>query len=219
MANTSSSHDSPSKRPPNGKHEAAAKRSSNGKRLNAEKSSANGKHSPDAKALPNGKHSAQGKSAGSADAALPARDLLAALRALRRGDFSVRLPESFGGLDGQIVATLNEIAQQADELERDAREVFVAVGSEGRTKLRIKRAGMLGGWRHYADDANAALDRLTSHTRNMATVANAVVHGDFSRRVDEEGEDGALAGEFLRHARAMNGMLDQLSSLSGEITR
>jgi HAMP domain-containing protein len=185
MANSSSSHDTTSKRPPNGKHQTASKRTSNGK--------------------------------STSEASLPARELLAALRSLRRGDFSVRLPELYGGIDGQIVATLNEIAQTADELERDAREAFVAVANEGRTKVRLKRAGLVGGWRRYADDANAALDRLTSHMRSMAAVANAVVHGDFSRRVDEQSEDGALAGEFLRHAHAINGMVDQLSSLSGEI--
>jgi HAMP domain-containing protein/CheY-like chemotaxis protein len=189
MAHSPSSHDAASKRAPNGKHEATIKRSSNG------------------------------KPAAASEASLPARELLAALRALRRGDFSVRLPELYGGTDGQIVATLNEIAQTAAELERDAREAFVAVANEGRTKVRLKRTGLMGSWRRYADDANAALDRLTSHMRSMAAVANAVVHGDFSRRVDEDGEDGALAGEFLRHAHAINGMVDQLSSLSGEITR
>src|SRR5688572_2986001 len=181
-------------------------------------------HDAASKRAPNGKHDATTKrtsngKAATSEASLPARELLAALRALRRGDFSVRLPELYGGIDGQIVATLNEITQTADELERDAREAFVAVANEGRTKVRLKRAGLVGGWRRYADDANAALDRLTSHMRSMAAVANAVVHGDFSRRVDEQSEDGALAGEFLRHAHAINGMVDQLSSLSGEITR
>jgi HAMP domain-containing protein/CheY-like chemotaxis protein len=176
------------------------KRVANGKQDSASRRSANGKHAP----LPAG---------------LSQRDLLGALRAIRRGDFSVRLPEHHTGLDAQIVATLNEIAQTADELERDAKDVFSAIGNEGRTKVRLKRASLNGGWRRFADDANAALDRLTSHMRSMAAVVNAVVHGDFSRRVDEEGEDGALAGEFLRHAHAINGMVDQLSSLSGEITR
>jgi HAMP domain-containing protein/CheY-like chemotaxis protein len=190
MANTQSGRETPPRRLANGKQEAPSKRSTNGKHQNL--------------AEPSG---------------LSQRDLLAALRALRRGDFSVRLSEQYSGLDAQIVATLNEIAQTADELERDAKDVFSAVGNEGRTKVRLKRAGMTGGWRCYTDDANAALDRLTSHMRSMAAVVNAVVHGDFSRRVDEEGEDGALAGEFLRHAHAINGMVDQLSSLSGEITR
>jgi HAMP domain-containing protein/CheY-like chemotaxis protein len=165
------------------------------------------------------KRASNGKEPHGEAAALSQRELLAALRGLRRGDFGVRLPEHHTGVDAQIVATFNEIAQQADELQRDARDAFSAVGKEGRTKVRLKRAGMTGGWRAYADDANAALDRLTSHMRNISAVVNAVVHGDFSRRVDEEGEDGALAGEFLRHAHAINGMVEQLSSLSGEITR
>jgi CheY-like chemotaxis protein/HAMP domain-containing protein len=141
------------------------------------------------------------------------------LRALRRGDFSVRLPERYSGIEAQIAGTLNEILQGAEELERDAKNVFAAVGNEGRTKVRLKRSTLAGGWRRYSDDANAALDRLASHMRNTAAVVNAVVQGDFSQRVDEDGEDGALAGEFLRHARGINGMVDQLSSLSGEITR
>jgi HAMP domain-containing protein/CheY-like chemotaxis protein/signal transduction histidine kinase len=190
MANTQTGREAPPRRLANGKHDAPSKRSTNGKQQSV--------------AEPSG---------------LSQRDLLAALRALRRGDFSVRLSEQYSGLDAQIVATLNEIAQTADELERDAKDVFSAVSNEGRTKVRLKRAGMTGGWRRFTDDANAALDRLTSHMRNMAAVVNAVVHGDFSRRVDEEGEEGALAGEFLRHAHAINGMVDQLSSLSGEITR
>jgi HAMP domain-containing protein/CheY-like chemotaxis protein len=179
-------------------------------------------HEAPSKRLDNGKaapsrRAANGKSA--EPTPLSQRDLLSALRALRRGDFSVRLPEHYTGIDAQIVATLNEITQTADELERDAKETFDAVANAGRTKVRLKRAGMTGGWRRYVDDANAALDRLTSHMRNMAAVVNAVVHGDFTRRVDEDGEEGALAGEFLRHAHAINGMVDQLSSLSGEITR
>lgn len=195
MANTPSGHDAAAKRLANGKTEASSKRAVNGKR------------------------SANGSPAHAEPTVLSQRDLLAALRALRRGDFSVRLSEQYSGLDAQIVATVNEIAQTADELERDAKDVFSAVGNEGRTKVRLKRAGMTGGWRRYTDDANSALERLTSHMRSMAAVVNAVVQGDFSRRVDEAGEDGALAGEFLRHAHSINGMVDQLSSLSGEITR
>src|SRR5690606_18834932 len=134
---------------------------------------ANGKHEPASKRSSNGKHPG-------AEPGLSQRELLAALRALRRGDFSVRLPEQYDGVDGQIVSTLNEIAQTADELQRDARDAFSAVANEGRSKVRLKRAGLSGGWRRYADDANATLERLTSHMSNMAAVANAVVHGDFT---------------------------------------
>jgi CheY-like chemotaxis protein/HAMP domain-containing protein len=180
---------------------------------------------------PNGTQSAgtahrrttNGKSGKSAAAPQPEglseRELLGALRALRRGELNVRLPERGSGLSAQIASAFNDIAQTAELLQQDAHEAFLAVANEGRTKVRLKRAGLAGGWRSYADDANDALDRLTSHAREVAVVVNAVVQGDFSQRLHEESEHGALRGEFLRHARAVNGMVDQLSSLSSEITR
>ena len=37
------------------------------------------------------------------------RQLVSALRALRRGDFTVRLPEEVDGVDGEIATLFNEI--------------------------------------------------------------------------------------------------------------
>ena len=37
------------------------------------------------------------------------RQLVSALRALRRGDFSVRLPEEVDGVDGEIASLFNEV--------------------------------------------------------------------------------------------------------------
>ena len=174
------------------------------------------------KQLANGKRASKrpenGKSASTSEG-LSQRQLLAALRALRRGDFSARLPEQYAGIDGQIAATINQIAMTAEQLGRDASQAFGAVAREGHTKARLPHAGLTGGWRAYVDDANGALERLTSHMRGMVAVMSALVSGDFSRRFDEQGEDGALTGEYLRHARVVNALADQLSTLSAEITR
>jgi len=48
------------------------------------------------------------------------RQLLAALRAFRRGDFSVRLPRDLDGIDGEIAETFNEVVDLA---ERKAKEI------------------------------------------------------------------------------------------------
>ena len=147
------------------------------------------------------------------------RELLGAMRALRRGEFAVRLPDNYSGTEGQIAAAFNEVAQTAEQLVRESRDVFGGIASEGRTKLRLKRAGLNGGWRDYVDSANAALDRLVAHSREVTTVVSAVGQGDFTSRVLEDSENGPLRGEFLRQARALNGVLEQLSTLSQEITR
>jgi CheY-like chemotaxis protein/HAMP domain-containing protein/signal transduction histidine kinase len=178
--------------------EAATKQLANGKRPKAR--AENGKSQPPAESLPQ-------------------RELLAALRAVRRGDFSVRLPEQYTGIDGQIAAAVNQIAMTAEQVGRDASQAFRAIAREGHTKARLPHAGLTGGWRTYVDEANMALDRLTGHMRRMLVVLSAVGSGDFSRRLDEDGEDGVLTGELLRQARVVNAIVDQLSTLGAEVTR
>ena len=112
------------------------------------------------KALTNGKSH-------HAEARLTERELLGALRALRRGEFNVRLPDHYTGLEGQLAAAVNDIAQMAEQLGRDANDVFRGVANEGRTKLRLKRAGLTGGWRDYADGANAASAQSSTMRRNQ----------------------------------------------------
>ena len=54
-----------------------------------------------------------GKSArqqgGGGGESLPKRQLLAALRGLKRGEFDLRLPDDLGGIDGQICEAFNEV--------------------------------------------------------------------------------------------------------------
>lgn len=46
---------------------------------------------------------------------LDARQLVNALVALRRGDFSVRLPSDLVGMNGKIADTLNDIIENSDK--------------------------------------------------------------------------------------------------------
>src|SRR2546430_5106133 len=58
---------------------------------------------------------------------LDAKQLLSALVAVQRGDFSVRLPDDWTGIAGKIADTFNEIAgtnlRMTQELERIGRVV------------------------------------------------------------------------------------------------
>jgi hypothetical protein len=67
--------------------------------------------------------------------------LLRVLQAVRDGDFSVRLPGDWTGLEGKIADTVNEIvksnARMASELER----VGKVVGKQGKTRQRVKFGG------------------------------------------------------------------------------
>jgi HAMP domain-containing protein len=53
----------------------------------------------------------------------------------------------------------------------------------------------------------------------MARVVAAVSRGDLSERIDEHGADAPLRGDFLKHARAVNTMVEQLGRFGSEVTR
>ena len=63
--------------------------------------------------------------------------LLTALQAVRNGDFTVRLPGDWNGVEGKIADTFNDIvaanARMAGELER----VGTVVGKQGNTRQRV----------------------------------------------------------------------------------
>ncbi len=150
---------------------------------------------------------------------LTQRAILAGLRALKRGEFSVRLPDELTGVAGQICETFNQLAQQQEAMEREFEALRVAVGREGRTRRRMRPNGATGGWGRYVSSVNDLLDDLTSHTDDMARVVTAVSRGDLTQRIDEHGVEVPLQGDFLKHARAVNGMVDQLSVFGSEVTR
>jgi HAMP domain-containing protein/signal transduction histidine kinase/CheY-like chemotaxis protein len=147
------------------------------------------------------------------------RTLLAALRAFKRGELKVRLPDSLDGLDGQICTVFNEIAAATEQLGAENSDLAAAVCEHGRTGRRLRKNGLRGGWGRFVDDSNQILDGLTAHMAEINRVVTAVSHGDLRQRMDEDGSDFAVRGQFLRDARAINGMVANLGELNSELTR
>src|SRR5690242_13359219 len=100
---------------------------------------------PRARSNGNGKHDVE---------ALNRRNLLAAMRAFRRGDFDVRLPDDLEGIDGQICQAFNDVVVLAASLGEEATELRKVVGVEGRTKKRMRAGGARGGWGLYVRSVN-----------------------------------------------------------------
>ena len=78
------------------------------------------------------------------------RELLAALRAFKRGNFDIKLREDLTGVDGQIVETFNELVSMVKAIREESHEVCQAVGKEGQAMKRMRRFGTTGGVRHRA---------------------------------------------------------------------
>ncbi len=150
---------------------------------------------------------------------LDKRQLANALSSLRKGDFSVRMPTGLGGLDGQIADEFNELVEinqrLADELER----ISQAVGKQGQISQRASIGKVTGAWQEAVASVNSLINDLVHPTSEMARVIGAVAKGDLSQSVALEIQGRPLEGEFLRIARTVNTMVDQLSSFASEVTR
>ena len=98
--------------------------------------------------------------------------LLQALQRMRDGDFSVRLPGDWTGLEGKVADTFNEIvasnARMAEELER----VGLIVGKEGKTRRRAKFDRQPGAWGEMETSVNTLIDDLLWPTSEVTRVVS-----------------------------------------------
>src|SRR6476646_9418626 len=85
------------------------------------------------------------------------RQILTALVAFRDGDFSVRLPADWGGIDGSIADAFNQTIAQEDRIAREISRVSVMVGKEGRLKQRVALPAATGEWRANAQSINTLI--------------------------------------------------------------
>ncbi len=147
------------------------------------------------------------------------KELLMALGALKKGDFSVRLPVDLPGLSGKVADTFNEVVEMNERWARELERVSRVVGREGRIAQRADVGFATGSWQTQVDSVNALIDDLVYPTRETARVIGAVAKGDLSQTMALEIEGRDIAGEFLRSARIVNTMVNQLSSFASEVTR
>src|SRR5579884_3117384 len=92
--------------------------------------------------------------------ALDLHAVLAALQAMRDGDFSVRLPGDWTGLDGKIADTFNEIVASNQQMAQELHRVGHVVGKEGRTRERTRFHKPKGAWGEMEVAVNTLIDDL-----------------------------------------------------------
>jgi HAMP domain-containing protein/CheY-like chemotaxis protein/signal transduction histidine kinase len=147
------------------------------------------------------------------------RHILAALRAFKRGEFTVKLRDDLAGVDGQIAETFNEIVDMVRTIRDEASDVSGAVGKQGQAAKRMRRFNLSGGWAEYVAAVNEVINDLTGHANEIARVVTAVARGDLEETMELDGAEGPRRGEFLRHARIVNGMVARLAQFGSEVTR
>src|SRR5688572_32272137 len=113
--------------------------------------------------------------------ALP--ELLAALRRMRSGDFSVRMPGSETGILGKIADTFNEIVAANEMMARQLDRVGQVVGREGKTRERVRLGISTGAWGEMETSVNELIDDLLWPIGEVTRVIAAVAQGDLLQSV------------------------------------
>jgi len=131
----------------------------------------------------------------------------------------VRLPVDWSGTDGGIAEAFNQALAREDRIAREVTRLSVTVGKEGRLKQRMTVPGAMGQWAANVDSLNTLLDDLVRPTADVARTIGAVAKGDLGQSMELEVDGRPLKGEFLRSAKLVNTMIEQLSVFTSEVTR
>ena len=147
------------------------------------------------------------------------RQVLAALLAFSDGDFTTSLPTEWSGTDGRIAEAFNHTIGNAARITAEAARLSSTVGKEGRLSQRMSSPGAAGSWATQVDSLNTLIDDLVRPTTDIARTIGAVAKGDLGQSMDLQVDGRALKGEFLRSAKLVNTMIEQLSVFTSEVTR
>src|ERR1044072_4956812 len=146
-------------------------------------------------------------------------EILNVMVAYRNGDFSVRLPSTWTGVLGKMSDTMNDILAVSQRRAEEVVRISRVVGKEGRLRQRLSVPGVSGGWADEIDSLNTLIDELAPPTTEVTRAVGAVGKGDLSQAMALEKDGRPLEGEFLRSAKLVNKMIEQLSVFTSEVTR
>ncbi len=145
--------------------------------------------------------------------------LLKALRALRNGEFSVRMPMDLVGIDGEIAQAFNDVVEINEMIAEEFIRIGNEVGKEGKTGQRAKLPVATGSWQECVESVNTLIGDLVQPTAEVARVIESVAKGDLSQSMLLEIDGRPLRGDFLRIGKVVNTMVNQLGGFASEVSR
>src|SRR2546422_10129564 len=92
------------------------------------------------------------------------RAVVQALRKLRRGVFSVRLPAGQSGVLGEIADGINDVAELNERVATELDRITRVVGREGRVGQRASIGEVSGAWARQIEAINGRTSGLTEAT-------------------------------------------------------
>jgi len=145
--------------------------------------------------------------------------LLAALHSLRDGDFSVRLPSEWIGVQGKLADAFNDIASPTIAWRGEWSVSAASSARKEKFRQRARFSNAAGAWRTMEESINNLLNDLVWPTTEVTRTIGAVAKGDLTQTMALEVDAHPLQGEFLRSAKLVNTMIGQLAVFTAEVTR
>src|SRR5581483_217081 len=145
--------------------------------------------------------------------------ILSALIELKKGDFGARLPVGWTGIAGKVADTFNDLAEMMALSTAELSRISRVVGQEGRIQERLSVGHVTGAWSERVNSVNTLIDCLAHPVSETARVIGAVAKGDLSQSMALEIDGRKLEGEFLRTAKTVNTMVNQLGAFASEVNR
>src|SRR5262245_19648899 len=147
------------------------------------------------------------------------RQIVKCLAAVQGGNFAVRLPTDWTGMEGKVADSLNHIIAANERMAKELKRVSHAVGKRGRISQRAAFNSTGGAWQGMEESLNSLIGDLVWPTAEVTRTIDAVARGDLTQVMNLERDGQPLEGEFLRSARIVNGMIGQLGVFTSEVTR
>lgn len=147
------------------------------------------------------------------------RQVLSMVKAIRSGDFSVRLNLVDETLIGNIAEVLNDINEMNFTMANEFIRVGRIVGKEGKMTERVSVGSVKGAWFTSVESVNTLIGDLVQPTTEAARVITSVAKGDLSQKMTMAIDGTPMKGEFARIGMTVNTMVDQLNSFASEVTR
>ena len=150
---------------------------------------------------------------------LPAQDILKVLKAVKRGDFTARLPVQGSRVQRELAMTLNAIVDMNAAMTQELERVSRVVGKDGQLAERASLSGAKGSWRSAIEAVNSLVGDVVHPVNEVARVIGAVAKGNLSQTMPLEIDGRRVKGAFFEMAQTVNTVVDQLNAFASEVTR
>lgn len=132
--------------------------------------------------------------------------LLLALKAVKNGDFSVRLPVENNEL-GEIGLVFNELVSFNQNFAKEVSGLAGEIGTEGKLGSQAVVKGAEGSWQGLLDNLNQMSTNLREQIKSINEVTLVVAQGNLAKQIQESN-----AGDFQQLTNNANQMISSLRS-------